>query len=101
MTKIANAFSPVTRPAELLIKSQPILFSLIILYQGLFSGNAIQIPERLKKLFDSKTFRFFSLMLIALSATQDIEYALLSTLIFIVFMFALKTPEERKKTGLI
>jgi hypothetical protein len=101
MTKIANALSPVTRPAELLIKSQPILFSLIILYQGLFSGNAIQIPERLKKLFDSKTFRFFSLMLIALSATQDIEYALLSTLIFIVFMFALKTPEERKKTGLI
>lgn len=101
MTKIANAFSPVTRPAELLIKSQPILFSLIILYQGLFSGNAIQIPERLKKLFDNKTFRFFSLMLIALSATQDIEYALLSTLIFIVFMFALKTPEERKKTGLI
>ena len=101
MTKIANALSPVTRPAEVLIRSQPVLFSLIILYQGLFSGNAIQIPERLKKLFDSKTFRFISLMLIAFSATQDIEYALLSTLIFIVFMFALKTPEERKKTGLI
>lgn len=101
MVKIANAFSRFTTPTEILIKSQPVLFSLIILYQGLFSGNAIQIPERLKKLFDNKTFRFFSLMLIAFSATQDIEYALLSTLIFIIALYAIKTPEERKKNGLI
>ena len=101
MTKIANAFSPVTRPAELLIKSQPILFSLIILYQGLFSGNAIKIPKNLKTAFNSKTFRFFSIMLIAFSATQDIEYALISTVIFLTVMYALKTPEEREETGLI
>jgi hypothetical protein len=42
-----------------------------------------------------------SLMLIAFSATQDIEYALLSTLIFVSVIYALKTPEERKKSGLI
>ena len=54
MVKIANAFSRITGPAELLIKSQPLVFSLIILYQGLFSGNAIQIPGRLKKLFENK-----------------------------------------------
>jgi hypothetical protein len=101
MTKIANAFKFVTGPAEMLIKTQPIVFSLIILYQGLFSGNAIQIPERLKVLFDNKVFRFMSLMLIAFSATKDIEYALLSTLIFVSVIYALKTPEERKKSGLI
>lgn len=101
MVKIANAFNRITGPAELLIKSQPLVFSLIILYQGLFSGNAIQIPGRLKKLFENKTFRFISLMLIAFSATKDIEYALLSTVIFISVIYAFKTPEERKKTGLI
>jgi hypothetical protein len=100
MTKLANLFKPVTGPVEMLVKTQPIVFSLIILYQGLFSGNAIQIPERLRALFDNKAFRFGSLMLIAFSATQDIEYALFSTMIFLFFM-RLKTPEERKKTGLI
>ena len=101
MTKVANLFSPVTRPAEMFINSQPIFFSLIILYQGLFSGNAIEIPKRLKMLFNNKTFRFVSLMLIAFSATKDIEYALLSTVIFLAVIYAFKTPEERRKTGLI
>src|SRR5210317_79660 len=101
MTKVSNIFKPVTGPLETLIKNQPVVFSLIILYQGLFSGNAIIIPGRLKMLFGNKVFRFFSLMLIAFSATQDIEYALLSTLIFLSVIYALKTPEERKKTGVI
>ena len=101
MTKLENIFKPVTGPVEMLVNTQPIVFSLIILYQGLFSGNAIQIPERLRALFDNKAFRLGSLMLIAFSATKDIEYALFSTLIFVVVIYALKTPEERKKTGLI
>jgi len=84
-----------------LIQAQPILFTLIILYQGLFSGNAIQIPHKLKAMFDNKSFRFFSIMAIAFSATQDIEYALIATVIFISVMYAIKTPEEREETGLI
>lgn len=99
--KISNLFKPVTGPAELFVNSQPLFFSLIILYQGLFSGNAVVIPDRLKKLFDNKIFRFVSLMLIAFSATKDFEYALLSTMIFIAILYALKTPEERKKSGLV
>ena len=101
MAKISNLFSPVTKPAEMLVKSQPVLFSLIILYQGLFSGNAIRIPQRLRSLFDNKIFRLLSLMLIAFSATKDIEYALISTIIFLVVMYAVKTPEERKTQGFI
>lgn len=101
MVKVVNLFSPVTGPAEVFVRTQPIVFSLIILYQGLFSGNAIQIPDRLKVLFDNKIFRFTSLMLIAFSATKDIEYALFSTLIFLILMYVLRTPEERKKSGFI
>jgi len=52
-------------------------------------------------LFDNKVFRFVSLMLIAFTATRDIEYSILSSLIFLSVMYAFKTPEERKKTGFI
>ena len=101
MPKLNSFLGPVSTPTEKIIKAQPIIFTLIILYQGLFSGNAIKIPKNLKTLFNSKTFRFLSLMLIAFSATQDIEYALISTTIFLSVMYAIKTPEERKETGLI
>ena len=101
MPKLNSFLGPLSTPTEAVIKAQPILFTLIILYQGLFSGNAIKIPQNLKTLFNSKTFRFFSIMLIAFSATQDIEYALISTVIFLSVMYALKTPEERKESGLI
>jgi hypothetical protein len=101
MVKVASLFSPVTGPAEVFIRTQPIIFSLIILYQGLFSGNAFKVPDRLMTLFENKAFRFTSLMLIAFSATKDIEYALFSTLIFLSIMYMFKTPEEREKTGFI
>ena len=101
MPKLNSFLGPVSTPTEAVIKAQPILFTLIILYQGLFAGNAIKIPTNLKTLFNSKIFRFISLMLIAFSATQDIEYAMISTAIFISVMYAIKTPEERKESGLI
>jgi hypothetical protein len=40
-------------------------------------------------------------MLIAFAATKDIEYALLSTLTFLIIIYSIKTPEEREKTGFI
>lgn len=101
MQKLSSFLGPLSNKTEKAIKAQPIIFTLIILYQGLFSGNAIKIPNNLKKAFNSQTFRFISLMLIAFSATQDIEYALISTVIFLSVMYALKTPEERIQTGLI
>lgn len=98
---ISNLFGTVTKPTEMFIKTQPLVLSLIILYQGLFGANAIEIPERLKILFGNKAFRLGSLMAIAFSATGDIEYALISTIIFLTIMYALKTPKERKRTGFI
>lgn len=101
MTKVSNILGPISSPIESIIKAQPILFSLIILYQGIFSGNAVKIPKRLEQLFSYPAFRLMSIMLIAFSATQDIEYAMISTLIFVGILYALKTPEERKKTGFV
>ena len=101
MPKLNSFLGPVTTRTEAVIKAQPILFTLIILYQGLFSGKAIKIPKNLMTAFNSKIFRFVSLMLIAFSATQDFEYALISTMIFLLVLYALKTPEEREETGLI
>lgn len=101
MKSLSSFLGPLSNQTEKTIRSQPILFTLIILYQGLFSGNAIKIPKNLRTLFDNKVFRFVSLMAIAFSATQDIEYALISTMIFLVVMYAIKTPEERKTQGFI
>jgi hypothetical protein len=101
MKKLSSFLGPLSNQTEKTIRSQPVLFTLIILYQGLFSGNAIKIPENLRILFNSKIFRFVSLMAIAFSATQDIEYALISTMVFLTMMYAIKTPEERKTQGFI
>ena len=101
MKKLSSFLGPFSSRTESVIKSQPILFTLIILYQGLFSGNAIKIPENLRAFFNNKVFRFASLMAIAFSATQDIEYALISTVIFLTIMYVIKTPEERKTQGII
>ena len=99
--KISNLFGSVTNPIEKFLQPPSLVFSLIVLYQGLFSGNAVVIPQRLKVLFGNKFFRLFSLFLITLTSSRDIEYALLSTVIFVTFIYALKTPEESEKTGLI
>ena len=101
MKNLSSFLGPLSNQTEKTIKSQPILFTLIILYQGLFSGNAIKIPENLRALFDNKIFKFASLMAIAFSATQDIEYALISTTLFLTVMYIIKTPEERKTQGFI
>jgi hypothetical protein len=50
MKKFSNFLGPLSTPTETVIKAQPVLFTLIILYQGLFSGNAIKIPKNLKTL---------------------------------------------------
>ena len=101
MLRISNLIGPVSSPIEKIIKTQPVILTLIILYQGLFSGNAIKIPQNLKTLFDNGFFRFLSLVLIAFTATNDIEYSMISTMIFITIMYVIKTPEEREETGLI
>ena len=101
MKMLSGFLAPLSNQTEKTIMSQPILFTLIILYQGLFSGNAIRIPENLRILFNNKIFKFISLMAISFSATRDIEYALISTTLFLMVIYLIKTPEERKTQGFI
>jgi hypothetical protein len=74
---------------------------MIIIYQGLFSGKSVQMPERIEKAFSYPAFRLLSLIMVALSATGDIEYAVIATLFFLTIVYVLKTKEEREKTGFI
>lgn len=90
-----------SRGLEPIIKL-PVIFAFLGIYQGVFTGNAIAIPSRLEKLFANTWFRFFSLFLIALQSTAgDIENALLSTLLFLIVIYVMKSPEEKKKSGFI
>lgn len=86
---------------EKYVDASPVLFSLIILYQGLLSGNSLKTnpPSRLKPAFENPFFRLISLLLISYSATKDIETALITVLIFCTLMYLIRTPEERKKLG--
>ena len=101
MKNISSFLGPFSKKTESVIKAQPVLFSLIILYQGLFAHNAFKLPENISKIFKSKLIRFLSIFLISFTATQDVEYALISTIIFLMIMYIIKTPEERKTQGFI
>lgn len=95
-------FIPHSDNIEKYLRSSPVVFTLIIIYQGLLSGNALKTnpPKRLEPLFNSPIFRYISLFLIALSATKDIEHAFIATFIYLTFMFIIHTDEEKEKLSL-
>jgi hypothetical protein len=97
---IKDFMGPVSGPIEKAI-SLPIMFSMIIMYQGLFSGKSVRMPERVERAFSNPWFRLFSLFMVALSATGDVEYAIITTVIFLSLLYALKTDSEREKDGFI
>lgn len=97
---IENFMGPVSGPIEKAIRL-PIMFTMIIMYQGLFSGKSVQMPERVERAFSNPWFRLISLLMVALSATGDVEYAIIATVIFLSVLYALKTDSEREKDGFI
>lgn len=89
---------PLFTNTEKIIKRYSILFTLIVMYQGLFGG--MSLSHKPKVLEDMKTnivFKYATLLCIAFSATKDIEISMLSLLVFILVLNLLRTPEERKK----
>jgi len=91
----------VSRPLEPILKL-PVVFAMLGIYQGMFSGNALAVPERLEKAFSSRIFRAISLFLIALQSTGgDIENAILAVIFFQLLLYMVKTNEERKKSGFL
>ncbi len=76
----------------------PVIFTLIVIFQGCFGGlGMIQTPARLEKLISSPIARFIFLFAIAYTASSDVETAVFSTVIFLVLMHLLRSEEERKK----
>lgn len=95
-----NLFGPVSRPIERSMKL-PVIFTMIILYQGLFSGAAMSVPVRLQAALKNRVVRLLSLIMVAVSATGDIEYAVAATLAFLGIVYLIKTKEEREKSGFV
>lgn len=89
---------PLFTNTEKLIKKYSILFTLIVMYQGLFGGMSMSHkPKVLDNLKDNLYFKYITLFCIAFSATKDIEISLLSVLAFVAVINIVRTPEERKR----
>ena len=76
----------------------PVIFTLIVVFQGCFGGlGIVQTPKKLETLISNPVARFIFLFAIAYTATSDVETAAFSTVLFLVGMHLLRTEEEKKK----
>ena len=86
---------------EKFLQQYALLFTLIVMYQGLFGGLSIsKNPKILTKLSQNLSFKLFTLLCVAFSATKDIETSLLSVVVFIGLLHLLRSPEEREDVSL-
>lgn len=78
----------------------PLAMSTIVLCQALFGSQGFtDPPQKLLSIFKAKygwAVRLTALTLMAYGATQQIEVAASTVIIFLVLMQLLRTPEERK-----
>ena len=94
---VPNFLGQYSNSVESLSKQYGLVFSLIVLYQGLFGGISLsQKPVRLVSLPKNPFFKFLTMTAIAFTATKDIETAIVSVLMFLLILHLLRTPEERK-----
>jgi hypothetical protein len=76
----------------------PLIFTLIYVFGGIFAGLNYPYPEFLYSSFKKYPLvRLFGILCLAFTATGQIEYALVGTIIFFFVINILRTPEERKK----
>jgi hypothetical protein len=83
---------------EKILQKSHILFTMIVMYQGLFGGLSMSNPpSALTDLQGKMWFKFVTLFCIAFTATKDIEISIISVVCFVLTLYAMKTPEERNK----
>jgi len=77
----------------------PIIFSMLYVYGGLFASKAVSIvPKKLVELINKYAFfRLLGILSLSYTATGEVEYAIVSTIIFLMIMHLLRDEEERKK----
>lgn len=84
------------------ILSIPIIFTLLVLFQGCFGPNGIVNPPKfitstLHGYTISPLIRFLFVMSIAYTATQNVTYAFSGTVVFFIFLYIIRSVEEREK----
>lgn len=82
--------------SEYILKRYGIVFSLIVISQGLMGGLQFTPPRRIKKATEHPIMKFILLFAVALTASRDIETAIIATIIFIIFIHFVRHPDERK-----
>lgn len=80
--------------------SVPLIFTLVVIFQGCFGGLGVpQTPSKLTNLASNPLARVMFVSAIAYTASQDLETAIYSSLIFFVLMHMLRTKEEVEELG--
>ena len=80
---------------EYALKRYGIIFSLLVISQGVMGGLQFKPPRRIKEATEHPVMKFILLFSVALTASRDIETALVSTLLFITFIYLVRHPDER------
>lgn len=94
---VSNALShvPGIQDTEKILKKYGTVFALIVISQGLFGGLQFKPPRRIKKATEHPLMKFILIFAVALTASRDIETSLISTIIFIIFIYLIRHPDER------
>lgn len=76
----------------------PVANSLMLLFMNILASRAItEPPARLLKILSYPAVRIGILSLVAYGATQQIEVAISTVVVFLAAMQLLRTPEERAR----
>lgn len=90
-------FIPFSNNVEKYTQKVPITMAFLILSQLLIADNSIvDQPTFVENLFKNVGFKVFFIFVIAYTGSQDVEIALISTVVFIVLVNLLRTKDERK-----
>ena len=94
----------------------PVLFTFILIFAATYGPSAIVVPPNILKLYNKRSSdiykniigvitRFIYITTIAFTATSNFSIAIVVSLIFLIFLYLVRTPKQRRelyeKTGFI
>ena len=89
---------PFTNSIEKVINNYGVIFTMIVMYQGLFGAVVINNePKILSKIDDNVFFKLITLFAVGFTATKDVETTLVGVVIFVLMLHLLRSREEKKK----
>lgn len=75
----------------------PLSFSLLVTLQALLGSRGVAlIPKRLTRIADTPLSRFVILVMIAYTATQQLEYSILTVMTLVILFWFLRTEDEKE-----